>query len=73
MNTIYILKINKGEKNKIFEFPPKKVKIKPSMTESNLSLKNKKKKKKYQKNKQAKSINNTSTGNINKISMIKVK
>ena len=69
MNTIYILKINKGEKNKIVEFPPKKVKIKPSMTESNLSLKNKKKKKKYQKNKQAKSINNTSTGNINKISI----
>ena len=42
------------------------------MTESNLSLKNKKKKKKYQKNKQAKSINNTSTGNINKISIPKL-
>jgi hypothetical protein len=49
MNTIYILKINKGEKNKIVEFPPKKVKIKPSMTESNLSLKNKKRKKNIKK------------------------
>ena len=64
-----ILKINKGGKNKIVEFPPKKVKIKPSMTESNISLKKKKKKRNYLNNKKVKSINNTSTGNINKISI----
>ena len=65
-----ILKKNKEEKKKNVEFPPRKVKIKASMTESNLSLNKKRKKNRSSKFKKMKEINNTNSTYYNRARLI---
>ena len=65
-----ILKKNKEEKKKNVEFPPRKVKIKASMTESNLSLNKKRKKNRSSKFKKMKEINNTNSSYYHRARLI---